>query len=73
MTEDPRPPRLTVATPEGPPPVGGGEAERDIHGVVQREWLSQRNGWRMTLAALAVPSVLVLGSFAAMLWFWLWG
>lgn len=62
-----------VAPPEGPPPIGGGTPDRDADGEVHHEWLSQRQGWRMTLAALAVPVLLVLGSFGAMLWFALFG
>lgn len=73
MTNAPRSTHHTVATPEGPPPVGGGDPGPDVHGDVQHEWLSQKQGWRLTLAALAVPVLLVLATFGAMLWFWLTG
>lgn len=62
-----------VAPPEGPPPIGGGTPRTDAEGEVHYEWLSQKQGWRMSLAALALPALLVLGSFGAMLWFWLTG
>lgn len=65
--------KQVIAPPEGPPPVGGGRPRRDADGEVHYEWLSQKQGWRLTLAALAVPVLLVLGSFAAMLWFVMMG